>query len=306
MDLVDTTRRLNRHWFHRYMLNPAALRPGTRMPQSWPGGETFYKDILDGDTQRQIDSLWTYLSDGKLAINPEGLVPRNKELVVASKAVVYRNKLWEAGFRGIAVGYSAHVNMAFDAQNKRLALLWKNRFLNVTSHWSRQSMGRIRPAGDDVIVLPSATPFAKLDQPDRAWPTDENKKLNIKFGGYQLDELDRPTFLYQIRDGDSTLQVQDFSDGMLDGDQFALQRQLTLSGESKQGEIGWLIWNDSPVTEKAGVYQCGEKLTIHFQLPENAKAIIAGDQSNELRILIDPTKATTNNHQTKIGVRYQW
>ena len=306
MDLVDTTRRLNRHWFHRYMLNPAALRPGTRMPQSWPGGETFYKDILDGDTQRQIDSLWTYLSDGKLAINPEGLVPRNKELVVASKAVVYRNKLWEAGFRGIAVGYSAHVNMAFDAQNKRLALLWKNRFLNVTSHWSRQSMGRVRPAGDDVIVLPSPTPFAKLDQPDRAWPTDENKKLNIKFGGYQLDELDRPTFLYQIRDGDSTLQVQDFSDGMLDGDQFVLQRQLTLSGESKHGAIGWLIWNDSPVTEKAGVYQCGEKLKIRFQLPENAKAFIAGDQSNELRILIDPTKATTNNHQTKIGVRYQW
>lgn len=93
---------------------------------------------------------------------------------------------------------------------------------------------------------------------------------------------------------------------MLDGDQFVLQRQLTLSGESKHGAIGWLIWNDSPVTEKAGVYQCGEKLKIRFQLPENAKAFIAGDQSNELRILIDPTKATTKNHQTKIGVRYQW
>ena len=32
LDLVTTTRRLNRQWFHQYMLNPAALSPGTRMP----------------------------------------------------------------------------------------------------------------------------------------------------------------------------------------------------------------------------------------------------------------------------------
>jgi len=44
------------------------------------------------------------------------------ELIVGGDPVVYRGKLWEAGFRGIAAGYPGQGNAAFDAEEMRLLL----------------------------------------------------------------------------------------------------------------------------------------------------------------------------------------
>ena len=253
---------------------------------------------MDGDTDRQIEAIWTYLSDGEFAINPEGLVPKNKELVVAGKAVVYRNKLWEAGFRGIAVGYPAHVNLAFDAEQKRLALLWKNRFLNVTAHWSVQSMGRVRPAGTDVIQLPHGPTFALLKQPKQPWPLNADDLLEIKFRGYQLDDLDRPAFLYRLRENEDVIDVEDFFNGIREGDTFVAQRQLLLKGKLGAKAIGFLVWDGQPVTPNGLAFHCGDNLKIRLDLPEHAQAITVG---NQLRVVIDGNQA-----QTKIGVQYRW
>src|SRR5207245_1587129 len=45
MDLTVMIRRLKRDWFHRYLLDPASLRPGTRMPGFWPEGKSARQDI---------------------------------------------------------------------------------------------------------------------------------------------------------------------------------------------------------------------------------------------------------------------
>ncbi len=37
------------------------------MPESWPGGQTFYKEILDGEVDQQINALWAYLEGGSNA-----------------------------------------------------------------------------------------------------------------------------------------------------------------------------------------------------------------------------------------------
>ena len=38
MDLSHSPNRLRPEWFRDYLINPAAFRPGTRMPSFWPGG----------------------------------------------------------------------------------------------------------------------------------------------------------------------------------------------------------------------------------------------------------------------------
>src|SRR6185503_7126069 len=55
MDLVHMAQRLRRDWFSKYLLDPPSLRPGTRMPTYWPEGKSVRKDILEGDTAKQIE-----------------------------------------------------------------------------------------------------------------------------------------------------------------------------------------------------------------------------------------------------------
>jgi mono/diheme cytochrome c family protein len=73
MDMRRMAHRLRYDWFHRYLLEPSALRPGTRMPSFWPEGQASLKAILAGDTEQQIRAIWGLLSLGDAAPIPPGL-----------------------------------------------------------------------------------------------------------------------------------------------------------------------------------------------------------------------------------------
>ena len=197
LDLTTTTRRLNPDWFLRFLRDPNQFNPGTRMPSFWPDGVSPLKEVLGGDTTRQLAAIWGYLSDGERARFPEGLSRQGVELVVGGEAVVYRGKLWEAGFRAIAVGFPGGVNLAFDAEELRLSLLWRGRFLNAGPHWTVQGMGQIRPLGSDVVVFPKGSAWAILPDPMGAWPTNAPRDLGIRMAGYQWDAGHQPTFYYR-------------------------------------------------------------------------------------------------------------
>ena len=205
-DLTMSTERLNEDWFRRFLRDPNKFNTGTRMPALWPGGRSLIPAALDGDTNRQHAALWTYLADGAKAKFPEGLSRQNMELIVGGEAVVYRGKLWEAGFRAIATGYPGGINVAFDAEEMRLALVWRGRFLNVSPHWSTQGMGKIHPLENDAVVLPHGSPLAVLASAEMPWPSETSKDAGMKFTGYQLDSLKRPTLLYRFGE----LGVEDF------------------------------------------------------------------------------------------------
>ncbi len=74
MDLTQMSKRLHWDWFERYLRDPASLRPGTRMPAFWPEDQASVTHLLDGDTARQIASIWAYLSLGADAPPPPGLL----------------------------------------------------------------------------------------------------------------------------------------------------------------------------------------------------------------------------------------
>lgn len=195
MDLVVMGTRLRKDWFERYLREPSSLRPGTRMPTFWPDGKSVRKDILDGDTAKQIDALWLYLGEGGKAQIPIGIGPQPILLSATEEPVIYRNFIQGAGPRAIGVGYPEHVNLAWDANQMTPKLLWQGDFIDAARHWVDRGAGFQGPAGDNVLALPDGPPFSTSD----AWPKETGKAAGYQFGGYELDKKGRPSFLYTFK-----------------------------------------------------------------------------------------------------------
>ena len=63
LDLAGITSRVRPEWFHDFVLDPGALKSRTRMPTFFPDGKSNRPDLLEGDVEKQIASLWFYLKD---------------------------------------------------------------------------------------------------------------------------------------------------------------------------------------------------------------------------------------------------
>lgn len=75
-DLLRVPGRIRRDWFDRYLESPSRAHPGTPMPVIFPRGEpATIRAVLDGDSQRQKDALWSYFSLGKQAPSPAPAPP---------------------------------------------------------------------------------------------------------------------------------------------------------------------------------------------------------------------------------------
>jgi hypothetical protein len=67
-----TTARLRKPFFHRWVRSPQKYNPGTRMPTFADAeGKTTYKDVLDGDSNKQFEAIWQYLREADKIEPPE-------------------------------------------------------------------------------------------------------------------------------------------------------------------------------------------------------------------------------------------
>lgn len=230
ISLTTMHRRLNEDWFHRYMLNPPAFRPGTRMPAPWPGGVSLLPDVVGGDSLAQIQAVWVYLSDGDRAAVPRGLLQGAMELVANDRAIIYRNFIEGAGPRAIGVGYPEKANLAFDANGFRMALLWQGAFIDASKHWSGRGAGFQPPLGRNVLKLPEGAPLAKLDSKTAPWPSQPAKEQGYRFHGYRLDGKGRPTLLYEYNGA----QIEDFPEAVASEDEPTLRRTFAIHPGSDQ------------------------------------------------------------------------
>jgi hypothetical protein len=223
IDMVKMTQRVKRDWFHAYVFDPQKIRPGTRMPSSFPNGKSFFPEILDGSPAQHIEALWVYLSDGPKARLPLGVGKAYIPLTPNKTAIIYRNFIEGAGPRGIAVGYPEKAHLAFDANELRIALLWQGLFIDAARHWTDRGAGFEGPLGDNVVKLPNGPTFAVLQKTDTVWPAS-GKSEGQKFKGYKLGKDDRPTFLYAIGD----VSVEDFPNAVVNGKEQGFKRSFTL------------------------------------------------------------------------------
>ena len=193
VDLTEMTERLNKDWFYQYMLDPQEFSPNTVMPSFWPNGVAIRKD-LEGDAKFQVEALWQYLVDGRQARMPRGVIREPLEIVVTNEAQMLRRSYPGIGKRGIGVGYPGGVNLAFDAEQIRLAMIWKGRFVDPAGAWYGQGSGNVRPMGN-AIKLPAGP---ELDDEAEPWQVDTGRPPNHQFKGYDLDDVRRPKFRYRF------------------------------------------------------------------------------------------------------------
>lgn len=282
IDMTLITKRVRPEWFVKYVRNPQSLRPGTRMPTIFPEGKTPFPDTLGGDVGKQIAAMWLFLTDGDKAAVPIGVGGAPIELVADKEAIIYRNFIEGVGPRGIGVAYPEKANLAFDANNLRLATIWQGAFVDAAKHWTGRGQGFQGPLGDDVVQLPSGVGFARLETTQEAWPTKTAKELDQRFRGYRLGENRRPTFLYDVGD----VHVEDAFTPLKVGKRGALKRVVSLKADTvKESQLWFRAASAKQITTAAdGWFEIDGLWRVRVKAGQAEPVVRPGPQGQELLV----------------------
>ncbi len=295
VDLTEMAKRLKKDWFYQYMLDPQRFSPNTVMPSFWPNGRAIRKDIA-GAPKYQVEALWQYLLDGRQARAPRGVIREPLEIVVDREARMLRRSYPEIGKRGIGVGYPGGVNLAFDAEQLRLALLWKGRFVDPSGVWYGQGHGKVRPMGP-TISLPKGP---ELDERKDPWNVDEGRPPDHRFKGYSLDEERRPTFRYTF----GPIDVEDFFSEFHDPqtDRLQVRRRIKMKANEASEPLRFrLLVDDEAKLDREGTDVTGGQL--HIRIASGHAAEIT-DRFAEKQVVVPLTFEAGDVHE--LVLEYLW
>jgi len=284
MDLAHSPNRLRPEWFRDYLINPAAFRPGTRMPSFWPSGKAV-SPIFGRNTERQIDSLWVYLNELKQTRLPEGLEKKGGfELKPTDRPIVFRTFMEGAGTHAIAIGFPAGIHAAFDSEQVRWALMWRGKFLDAESTWDNRFTPLAPPLGKSIIMLSSGPTVAFLKKLEQPWPKD-----GLQMQGYRLAKDGTPTLLYAHDNTKITDTLTPRGKG--------LQRRMEFVGAK---DSLWVRLATAKVfqSDKPGVWTIENKLSI---IAPNSRIRSVGEKSE----LIIPVKFDDSGKAT-IEIEWHW
>ncbi len=296
ISMTTMHKRLRPDWFHAYLVDPQGYRPGTRMPSAWPNGQTQLPSLLDGSTAKQIQSIWAYLADGDEATLPLGLVTGAMELMAFDEAILYRNFIEGSGTRAIGVGYPEKINLAWDANGMRLALIWQGAFIDANRHWNGRGQGFEPPLGDNIVKFAEGPTIATLSDASAAWPQQSAKDLGYKFRGYRLGEKRMPTFFYDIEQ----TRVEDFLAPYGDSDVYAFRRTLTLQSDKPQANLWYRAATGNSIEQKGGAFVVDNDLEVRFL---NVEKPLVRESGGRKELLV-PVKF--ENGRAQIVQDYDW
>ena len=305
-------KRLREDWFYRYMLDPPAYRPGTRMPAFYPNGKSVLDSVLGGSTPAQLRAMWVWLKDGSNAAIPSGLVKNPIVLKPEKEPIIYRNFIEGLSPRGIAVGYPEQVNIGFDADRMALGLIWQGAFIDASKHWNDRGPGFQVPLGDNPLELERGVLLARLDSLANPWPKQSAEELGWTFRGYRLDAQRRPTFLYRLPGVAVSDQPIPIAAG--DGQPPRLKRVITLRPEAgaavqKSPPYYFRLERDAgleavgPGGEPTWRFRTKDGLTLTIQPPAGSEPFLRDSEGEkELLVPVDPLI----DGGAKVVVEYQW
>lgn len=301
MSLTWMGQRLNESWFKQYMVDPAKFRPGTRMPSFWPDGKAVNQTILEGDTEQQLNAIWTYLSQGEEADPPPGLIQGQMEIVATDEAVIYRHFIQDAGSRAIGVGYPEKANLAWDANQLRLALIWHGPFIDAAKHRVGRGPGYEGPLGNNIRRFANGPNFAVLDNKETTpWPTSAPKSAGYEMRGYMLDKSRRPTFMYSL--GDVEFREKFVAIPQTLDASFKRELQI-MTDDSQPNNLWFRAATGSKIEETgSGKYRVDETTLTTLKLPPQVHPIIR--KINGQQELLVPIN--TNNRTMTITQEIIW
>ncbi len=208
------------------------------------------------------------------------------------EATLYRNFIFGAGPRAIGVGYHEGVNIAFDANHMRLAMIWHGEFIDGARHWIGRGQGFQPPAGSDVIRLPEGVVISELEKANSIWPGSEYRTKEIDFQGYVLDKFQRPTFRYS-RQGvsitDKTIPVASASTEKPG----TIRRMLKFTGKEPPSNLYLLLAQGKFLQADKGYYD--EELFVSVKGGE----VLASN--GDLRVPI-----VFENGKSEMEITYRW
>ena len=152
-------------------------------------------DFMATPLSKWVPSNWESAPKPKVEAQPA------MPLLVDKEAVLYRNFVTGAGNRGIGVGYPGGFNLAWNAEQMNLVLVWRGAFMDAGRHWTARGGGAQAPLGFDVF-RPDGEPsraLAVLNSTSDAWPKADpaQRPEDLNWKGYTLDAKRFPTFLYE-------------------------------------------------------------------------------------------------------------
>ncbi len=284
VDLTVMAQRVTRDWFHHYLLEPQAFRPGTLMPAFWGGGDSPFPDRLGGDPALQIEALWQFLSEGYGMGAPRGVRREPMRLLATdASAVMLRRSYRGVGKRGIGVGYPGQVNLVFHAEQLCLATVWRGEFADPAGVWMSQGHGTVRPLSRETLNLGTAPELERIDNPDAAWPVYEGRSPNHQFMGYRLESGRRPRFLYRA----GPIEVSDYFEDYSGANQTILRRHLRFETPSApSGAVVFRAARDAAIERvTASRYRVGETLEVELSGDGEVRLLTVGE-AQELRWVV--------------------
>ena len=293
IDLSTVFDRVNPSWFEAFLLNPASFNQDTRMPQFWPGGESLFVDILGGDSKKQMNAIWSYLSLKNSLQIPVGITMPGDiamEIVLEETPIVHRTFMEDVGPRAILTGFPEKLSTAFDANVIRLAKAWRGRFFDHSGVESGRTEKFLTPLGEDVLDLPPGPAFALLETRTSAWPTVEKTSRDIggRFLGYNLGKDRRPTFRYRL--GAAT--IEEKPEPVLKPGGATLKRSFKITSDSNP-TLYFLAGQGIAVEDKGGnKFQVDGSLIQLTGSPRIKPFIRTADGQNQIIVPIDSNTAS--------------
>jgi mono/diheme cytochrome c family protein len=302
-ELTDEHDRLRPKWFHRLLVNPPAVNPGTRMPAFWADGQVAFKNLADGTMDGQIDAIWSYLSMGDAMALPAGLQPSGGiELIPTDTPIVHRTMMAGAGNRSVLVGFPESVHVAFDADIVRLAKAWKGRFFDAKGFWEQRGGQHLSPLGHDIIDLPPGPAIAILPTAADAWPVPkakDDRNLGGRFKGYALDKDERPIFHYILND---TIDIHEQPLPTLRSSGPQLVRRFQVESPQPVGRLFFLAGQGKKIDIKSPTdYLVDGKLTIHMMDQAGVGQPTVRESNGYMQLLVPITGKTA-----AFGVEMSW
>lgn len=304
IELMISPQRLTPTWFTHYMRDPGAFRPRTVMPNSFEGGKSAVKHVLDGDADRQIEAMWYFLTLGTSAADPSGIRSAATKLEVTDAARTYRGRSSVAGYRGIAVGFPEKLSYAFNAETGTLTAVWRGDFVQVDR--GGQGSGGFQPAGKPLMLAQDVSFMALKDErtpwplrpvmtkeapanPDPLYP----KNHGYQFKGYELDDASIPTFFY--RSGD--VEIEDRASPAGPGKNDRLQRRLTFHAPADR-TLWFRALTGKIEAEAKGQFKTGELRLGVPDVPTTLRAHSGDAKSQELLLRFDIPKGQSTRTLT--------
>lgn len=295
VDLTEMAERLKKDWFHQYMLDPQSFSPNTVMPSFWPNGKAIRPDIA-GEPKLQVEAIWQYLLDGRQARAPRGVIREPLEIIVTDEARMLRRAYPGMGKRGIGVGYPGGVNLAYDAEQMRLAMIWKGKFVDPAGAWYGQGHGRVRALGK-TINFPQGP---ELDDEESPWVVDDGRPPRHQFKGYELDEKRRPRLKYVF----DSVTVQDFHTESTDKatGQLLLSRRILMTSSEKRAGLRFRLATGMDMSRVGDLtYSVDKQLTVRVMSGHDTVVIDEADG----KILYVPLLFAEGEVQ-ELVIEYMW